>query len=82
MKTKVFTLLIFFSLSISSMASASWTGVSGTASDCAQLLVVGVGLISAGCLLRERKTSREESKQVCKSTESRSVFDINCLKSS
>lgn len=62
MKIKVLALLIFFSVFISSAASASWTGVPGTASDCVQLVVVGVGLIFAGCFLRERKENRGEPK--------------------
>lgn len=55
---KIFTLLTVFFVLISSVASAAWSGAPQVVSESAHLLVIGISLISTGCLLRDRKESR------------------------
>lgn len=49
-------MVVFFAL-ISSVASAAWVNGPSIASDSAHLLVIGISLVSTGCLLRDRKES-------------------------
>lgn len=55
---KISALLVTFFILISSVASASWFGAAEVVSESTHLLVIGISLISTGCLLRDRKESR------------------------
>lgn len=55
---KISTLMVAFFVMISSVASAAWATTPVMASETTHLIVIGVGLIATGCLLRERKSAR------------------------
>ncbi|GBC63111.1 hypothetical protein DENIS_4100 [Desulfonema ishimotonii] len=50
---KVITLFIIFSVMISSAAAAAFTDTQPVFSEAASLIMLGIGLISLGCFMRD-----------------------------